>query len=117
MEKKVKVMIEITEKEMPLIQAYCEGLANGALDPDSLSGDDWDELRDVCKNHTPELKSVLYQLTGETLKAVGQFFRDARVLSSKHESVYQIAREAEDWAAEILGYKSTEDNDETEEAS
>ena len=105
MEKKVKVTIEVTEKEMPIITAYCNALANGALDP-AVDGDirDWDEIRDICKNHTPELKSLLYLLTGETLKSVSQLFRDAELLSTKHESVATAARDAQKWAADVLGY-------------
>lgn len=114
MEKKIKFLIELTPKEVPLLQAYRNGLADGDIDPNAEETDDHDAVVALCKAHMPELKSVLYQLTGKGLKSLSQFFRDARILSTKHENV-RAAQEAEDWAAEVLGYREAgEGHDETE---
>lgn len=117
MEKKIKFLIELTPKEVPLLQAYCNGLADGNLDPNAEATDDHDAVLAVCKAHMPELKSILYQLTGEGLKTMSQFFRDARILAAKHESVRVVAQEAEDWAAEVLGYREAEEEHDENETS
>lgn len=115
MERKVMVMVEVTEQETHLIKAYSDGLADGWIHPDADSSSDTDDLQNVWKAHTPALKGLLYKLTGATLKELSRFRNEAIRQSADHYVAHREAKEAETWAASVLGYSTekTEESDET----
>ena len=112
MERKVSVTIEVTEMMMPIIKAYSDGLAEGSIHPAENSYSDQDDLQNLLGEHMPELKALLYEVTGATMKGLFAFHAESLEACAKTEAAHSVARAAEAWAAESLGFTNEEDGDE-----
>ena len=103
MEKKFKVTIEITEKELPIILRYSNCMVKGSVKSDVNTASDKNAVLDICKEMLPEFKSLMYKLGGATIDALGQFHRDALILMTKLDEGRDVAKEAERWSSHGLG--------------
>lgn len=109
MEKKIKVTIEITDAEMPILLAYSHHLAKGHIHPDAEAGGDQATILALCRRDMPALKGLMYKLSGAGIDVLGQFHRDALILVTKMDEGREIVKEAERWSSECLGLSGPDD--------
>ena len=109
MEKKIKVTIEITDAEMPILLAYSHHLAKGHIHPDAEAGGDRATILALCRRDMAALKGLMYKPSGAGIDVLGQFHRDAMILVTKMNEGREIAKDAERWSSECLGLSGPDD--------
>ena len=105
MEKKVKVTIEISEEEIPIILGYSHHLAKGFISFDSSNLDDKKVILGLCDHYLPSVKSIFYQLTGETLKTLRKTFHEIDPSLHEAKDKFVSIRSFKKWLGDSLDYQ------------